>query len=455
MTATATRRAVGIVRVSQVNGREGDSFVSPREQADRIREACERDGLRLVSAFGDNGIADELDVSGGTPLARRPGLLTAVQAIEDGRADVLVTAYFDRLVRSLRVQDEVVSRVEAAGGHVLALDVGRVSGATASQWLSGTMLGAVSEYVRRTAAEHSAEAQRRAIEEGRPPIILPPGLRRVGDRIEVDAKPAAAVRRAVEMRADGATFAAIREHLREHGIERSYHGVQTLLRSRLLVGEMVFGDQRGTVPAIVDCETWERAQRMSVPRGRRATSDRLLARLGVLRCGTCGSRMVVGTAKNREYPIYRCPPVGDCTRRVTIAAELVEGLVIERVRELLAGIEGTASSDDRVREAAAAVDRAQRDLDAAVRTFAAAGLDGESAAVDRLAELRGARDAARERHEQLAAAQAATAVAVSVADWDDLARDERRDLIRAVVERVMIAPGGRGAERVTIEDRTV
>ena len=32
-TATKQRRAIGIVRVSQVNGREGDSFASPRSSA--------------------------------------------------------------------------------------------------------------------------------------------------------------------------------------------------------------------------------------------------------------------------------------------------------------------------------------------------------------------------------------------------------------------------------------
>ena len=40
--APRTRRAIGIVRVSQTDGREGDSFASPGEQADRIRSACSR-----------------------------------------------------------------------------------------------------------------------------------------------------------------------------------------------------------------------------------------------------------------------------------------------------------------------------------------------------------------------------------------------------------------------------
>ena len=83
---------------------------------------------------------NELDVCGGTAPERRPGLRRAVEAIEAGEAGVIVAAYLDRLVRSLRVQDELISRVERAGGQVLAVDVGRVTNDSAGQWLSGTII---------------------------------------------------------------------------------------------------------------------------------------------------------------------------------------------------------------------------------------------------------------------------------------------------------------------------
>src|SRR2546430_2734637 len=105
------RRAIGIIRVSQVKGRDGESFVSPDEQRGRIEAACERDKLRLLR------VVDELDVSGGTDLENRTGLREAIEAVEAGEAAVIVAAYFDRLVRSLRVQAELVQRVERAGGQ--------------------------------------------------------------------------------------------------------------------------------------------------------------------------------------------------------------------------------------------------------------------------------------------------------------------------------------------------
>jgi DNA invertase Pin-like site-specific DNA recombinase len=390
-------------------------------------------------------------VSGGKPLEHRDKLRRAVEAVEAGDADVIVVAYFDRLVRSLRVQGEVVDRVEAAGGQVLAVDVGRLTNGSAGQWLSGTMLGAVSEYQRRTAAERSAEAQARAVERGVLPYPnVPPGyVRGENGRLTPDADKASAVAQAFRLRADGATIAEVRAYLAEQGIDRSYHGVASLLSSRVVLGEILFGDlvNLSAHPAIVDVETWRRVQRAKVPRGRRAKSERLLARLAVLRCATCGSRMAVGTANHGGYPLYRCPPTGDCTRRVTVSAELVEGIVSDAVREALADAEGRASAESSVRNAECAVERAQGDLDAAIRAFA--GLDREQTAVERLGELRDARNAAQERLDQLGGQRAAVVVTIA-ADWDRLSLDERRALIRATVERVTVAPG-RGASRVSVK----
>ncbi len=406
-----------------------------------------------MGGFGDRGIIEEIDVSGGTALDRRQAL-EAVRAVERGEADVIVAAYFDRLFRSLRVQDEFVSRVEHAGGQVLAVDVGQVTNGSAGQWLSATMLGAVSEYQRRTAAERSREAQARAVERGVLPWPNVPAEYVKGpDGILVpDRKKARVVARAVELRADGATFAEVREHLRRHGINLSYHGTTHLLQSRVLLGEIHFGDlvNLHAHEPIVERETWTRAKRTKVSRGRRAKSERLLARLGVLRCASCRGRMVVGTQtqNGRSYPFYRCGHVReDCPQRVTISAELVERMVSDRVREAIADIEGRASAETHIHDAEEALARAQADLDAAIRAFA--GLEDESAARDRLAALRQARDDQQERLDGLGGSRAAITIGAA-SDWDRLALDEQRALIRATVEEAIVVPG-RGGERITVK----
>jgi site-specific DNA recombinase len=179
---------------------------------------------------------------------------------------------------------------------------------------------------------------------------------------------------------------------------------------------------------------------MVIPGGRKAKSERLLARLGVLRCGSCGARMVVGTARQggKRYPYYRCPPVGDCPQRVTISAPLVEGVVVAAVRRRLADVEGRASAERNVHDAQVTLDRAQSDLDAAIRAFA--GLEDEDAARTRLAELRDARDEAREHVEHLGSPRLVMTVNLS-RDWDLLTLEERRAAIRLTVAAVRVAPG--------------
>jgi site-specific DNA recombinase len=433
--------------VSRVGDRDGERFVSPREQAERIRSIAERDGLELVETI------EELDVSGGTPLASRVGLRRAIELVEAGKAEVVVVAFFDRLVRSLTVQAQVVERVEQAGGAILAVDVGEVRADTASRWLSSTMLGLVAEYQRRNTAERTKDSKRRAVARGVAPFPnLPPGYRRGADgRPEPDPAQADVVAEAFRLRAGGATVMQVREYLRDNGIDRSFHGVTSLLGSRIVLGELHFGENVNTHShrGIVEPQVWQAVQRMRVSRGRRAKSDRLLARLGILRCGTCGARLVVGTANHGAYNLYRCPPNADCPRRVTISAELAEQTVVDVVRGLLEGMRGTASVGDGIPEAERDLERCERELEAAVMAFS--GLEDVVATRDRLLALREQRDEARDRLAELHAA-AAPAVTVTAGAWDLLTLDERRALIRAVVGSATVTPG-RGPDRITVKPR--
>jgi DNA invertase Pin-like site-specific DNA recombinase len=428
------RRAIGIVRQSKDN--DGDS---PRAQQARIEDACARDGLDLLD------VSVELDVSGGTPIAQRHGIRAAVERIEAREADVLVAAYFDRLFRSLRVQDEIVSRVEAAGGRVLALDTGQVTSGSAGQWLSATMLGAVAEYHRRATADRTADAQRRAVENGVPPWPgAPVGYRRAQNgKLEPDPAAHAVVAEAFRMRAGGAPIREVRAYLAEHGLSRSFGGVQRTLASRVYLGEIFHGAHRNTHahPAIVDAGTFRAVQDARVTRGRKPKSDRLLARLGVLRCAGCGARMTVGSSNSGRYAVYRCPATSVCSQRASISAPLVEGVVVEAVKARIADVEGRASAEQTAMTAAVELERAQDELDALI-----AMLDPlEPAARARLADATAKRDDARERAGRLGG----MSVRVTAADWDRLSVDARRALVRATVERVDVA-SGRGTGRVVV-----
>jgi site-specific DNA recombinase len=429
-------------RVSQVSGREGETFSSPLEQRARIEQACERDGLQLLE------IIEELDVSGGTPLEQRAGARRALETIEAGDAEILVGAYFDRLFRSLTVQAEIVSRVEAVGGGVLALDTGEVTNGSAGQWLSASVLGLVAEYQRRSTAERTREAQIRAVARGVwMSRYVPTGYYRGEDGRLVPNSDAGLVAEAFTLRASGKSVAEVFEEVR--GLGLTYASVGRMLKSRAYLGEVHFGElvNRSAHPPIVDADTWQRAQRAKVLPGRKAKSERLLARLGVLRCASCGGRMSATTGQNGKRAIYRCGGhVGDrCPQRVTIDAGIVEQVVVDKVKAALADVEGRASVEENARDAEVALEHAQSELDALIDL-----LDPlEPAARRRLDAATALRDRCRERVEHLRGHRALVTVSAA-RDWDRLSLEARRGLIRATVARVVVAPG-RGAGRVTVE----
>lgn len=432
--------------MSQTRGREGESFASPVEQRQRIEAECERQDLKLLRA------EDELDVSGGTSLANRTGLRSAVEAIESGSADVIVAAYFDRFFRDLGVQAEVVQRIEAAGGTVFAVDVGKVGEATAGEWLSGTMLGAVAEYHRRTTRERTRGAQVRAVARGvRPTPYIPPGYERRDDGVLQLSADAPVAVQAFEMRDNGATIGTIREHLRANGIELSFASVVRMLKNDVYLGRVKFGKGKmvndHAHEPLIDAELFRRVQRQVVPCGRRAKSQRLLARQGVLVCGSCGSRMSQTTGASGDVAVYRCsPPNGDCEQRMTISADIADKVVSDRVRQALADKHGEASTDSDVQGAEAHLARTQEALDNAIRTLAT--MASEPAAVETLEALKSERDTAQERLDDLRSADAALTIGADQ-DWDVLTLDERRGLVSAVVAEARVRPG-RGAERIAI-----
>jgi hypothetical protein len=251
------------------------------------------------------------------------------------------------------------------------------------------------------------------------------------------------------MRDRGESINTIRRYLAEHGIRRSYAGVESMLRSEAYLGNVVFGDLRcdGAHPAIIDPDLWQRVQGRRASRGRQAKSDRLLARQGVLVCGTCGSRM---TATNvRGYPFYRCQHNAspDSMARATVAADRVEELVVGKLkaRRELARLEGCASLDLGEQLHQAARD-AKADLEAAVDAFQ--GVEGLSAAKRRIADLTERWQAAEREAEQHDRTEGARAEMRRVDDWDRLPLDIQRGIIRATIERIVVAPvGGRSLSR--------
>lgn len=432
--------AIGLVRVSRVGGRTGAEFASPDIQRDRIKEVCQRNGWRLAT------VHEELDVSGGAPLEKRPGMRPAVDAVESGKAQIIVAAYGDRLFRDVDTERATIRRIERAGGRVYACDREFISTMDAASLLNMTLVGAVNENQRLVSKEKTAAGIGRAVERGAVAMPTPFGYRRDElKRLEPDPDTAPLVVRAFEMRAAGESIVRIQRTILDAGHRVAERTISDWFRSETYIGKV---RNRGTVAEVeplVSPRLWRAANgRRGTAREGARVSDALLARLRVVRCASCGRPMQPRVAKG-VWGRYECPGGNGCDHPASISSRVVEGKVLEQVRRALGELEGRTGGADDAQEARRAADATQRALDDAVAAFTSAGLLTEPSAVAELANLRDARDQATARADEM---EDRAAVRLPVADeWDQLAVEDQRRLIQTLVEEVEVTAAGRRGGR--------
>ncbi len=197
------RVAVGYVRVStdeQANG--------PEAQRAAMTAWAAREGVRIVGWY------DDLGVSGAAPLDARPGLLSALEAVAEHGADLLV-AKRDRLARDTMIAAMIDRLVERDGRRVLTADGGNGTGPEADM-LRG-ILDLFAQYERQIIRARTRAALQAKRARGERVGTVPFGYRDDSGRlVEHEAEQAviAAVR---AMRAAGWTIRAIVDDLARAG----------------------------------------------------------------------------------------------------------------------------------------------------------------------------------------------------------------------------------------------
>lgn len=175
-------------------------------------------------------------------------------------------------------------------------------------------------------------------------------------RFEIDPEGAAIVRQVFDRYVAGETQAEIVRSLNEQGL-RTLHGkpfthnsLRTMLKNEKYIGVYTYKDEvriDGGVPAIIDVETFEKAQVMlkvnkRAPAHKWTKADYILTEK--LFCGCCGDMMVgiSGTSKTgAKHHYYGCSRRrgdkkgrGSCTKK-NVRKEWIEDLVLRETRILL------------------------------------------------------------------------------------------------------------------------
>lgn len=439
------------IRVSQVRGRGGDSFISPDVQEERIRAWAVASGHRISLAHR------ELDVSGAT--VDRPMLNEVMRRIEARETDGVVVFKLDRFGRTLIDSLGLIDRIQAAGGTFASVSDGFDLATETGRLVLRIMLS-LAEFELDRIKGNWREARGRAVARGvHIASRTPTGYQRRNDkRLEPHPDHAPVIREVFERRAAGASWRVLSNLLDERGVVGPYESAQWttravdhILRNRVYLGEARHGEfiNRDAHEPIVTRELWESAQRAPDGPVKRGDDPALLA--GLLRCAGCRHLLKPDKQTLRDgsrVRTYRCRghhASGTCGSRVMVLGSVVEPFVISRflshVGDLAADPSRVGVTAEEVAEAEAELRAAEDELVAFRDSPAILAALGEAGFIAGLTARTRSVDDAQVTLAELRNAQAASGlppVAQLRAMWPEMTTEEKQIMLRSEIDAVFL-----------------
>lgn len=299
------------VRVSDRNGREGESYTSPTDQLRSIDGTARR----LEVGLFPGEFTDE-DKTGAT--FERPGWERALELIRDGKAAGIIAYNLARMTRAKTGEVlMMVEDVESVGGRLYD-EHGRVSVEDADDELVTTVKAMMNRREWRQRRRDRMRSVENAIRRG-VHLAAPYGYMKGPDkRLVVVKDEAEQVKKAFEFRAAGMTWPAIADQLNMFGADPrpykrdgevrqavwTHKTVRGIVMNEVYVGTAYNGDWETphAHEAIVSPELFARAHRTKGTKPLGPGEGYLLS--GLVRCANCGYAMVHQLERGRRY--YRC-----------------------------------------------------------------------------------------------------------------------------------------------------
>jgi DNA invertase Pin-like site-specific DNA recombinase len=467
------RVADGYIRVSRRGGREGESFISPDVQREKIANWAKASDVEIIHWW------EEIDQSGAK--LERPMFQEALARCERGETGGIVVARLDRFARSAIDALESIRRLNAAGARLVSVEDG-FDGSTPMGRFAIGILTMIAELELERIKESWATAITRAVERGVHISSRPPTGYRWDEskRLVVDEPAASAVREVFRRRALGASWAELADYLEEQGIptprgNRSWSktGVSGLVKNPAYLGQARSGRivKEGAHEALVTRAEFDAAQ--SVTKSLLKARDGSLASQamlgGIARCAGCGHTLKITGNTDRKrgerYPIYYCTgryASGPCPSRASVRASLLDAYVERQVLDALRAEGGLIAqardASEALEEAARAVSEAEHELDLFVTSPKLITLLGEEKFLEGVAARQAAIDEARAAFTTL---RQQSALTQELADgdllraWPTLSVQDKRRLLHGLLDRVVVSrAAGRGKNANPLSERT-
>ena len=316
------RKVAGIyIRVStEDQAREGFSL---GEQEEKLKQLCDYKGYEVYKVYCDAGISAK-------DMEHRPKFQEMLKDMKDGKINYIVAYKLDRVTRSVRDLEELISQLEKYNTY-LVCDRDDVNTSTANGRFFVRMLTVLSQLEIEIVSERTKFGLNGAIKSGHLPGQVALGFRKDGNRKTIiDPATAPIVKRVFDLYLQGKTFLQISNIFNEEKVLnknwKDTH-IERIINNRLYMGDYEMYKRlkewknvepviyMNVVEPIIPRYIWEECQAQKIINQRTYTRDRVYTFFQKLKCPKCGKIMKCkgSGGKRKKYVYYNCE---DCHENI-------------------------------------------------------------------------------------------------------------------------------------------
>ena len=310
------RKVAGIyIRVStEDQAREGFSL---GEQEEKLRELCKFKELEVYKVYKDAGISAK-------DMEHRPQFQEMLKDMKEGKLNYIVAYKLDRITRSVRDLEELISVLEQYNCFLLC-DRDDVNTSTANGRFFVRMLTVLSQLEIEIVSERTKFGLNGAIKSGHIPGQRPFGYKGAEDKkMIIDNATRPYVEKIFDMYLEGKSFQQIANYFKENNIfpKKNWKDttIQKIIDNKIYMGDYEqykrIGKQENLEPIvymnvvepIISRAKWEECQRQKERNQRTYTRDRVYTFFQRLKCPNCSRIMKCkgSGGTKRKYMYYTC-----------------------------------------------------------------------------------------------------------------------------------------------------
>lgn len=327
------------------------------------REHCKKKGYAIVEEYVDQAES-----------ARSDERTNYRRLLNDAKCKKFDIAIFHKIDRNARNEVDYYHTKSLFAKHGVAIEYSgqQFAETPEGRMLEGVMVNLAAYYSRNLAQETLKTLRLKARNSEFTGGVAPFGYDIVDKKYVINEREAIAVRKIFEMRTLGYGYGEMAQWLSDNGYTTKRGtlfkktSLHDLLKNEKYVGNFVYGKTQknldgirsenideskvvrcdGSIPAIVDQDTWTKVQnsiRNNVRRNGSYRAKRVYLLSGKIKCAECGASMIGKTTrrtdyKDGEYSRYYCPNHEggnkDCPN-LSIRLDLIEDFIIDFVKKFL------------------------------------------------------------------------------------------------------------------------